>query len=107
MNNNLENKIWVFIQNRRLQKTLSNIYLNMNLNQIQGLSLTKYNSLKYFTKRKKQNKEKYNLNIPIIYSCKIIDLIRNKGIHHTLLNLIENIDNSLIIKKIIQEQKDL
>lgn len=67
MKKNLENKLWVFIQNRRLKKNLSNIYLNMNLNQILynptgGLSLTKYKSLKYFAKRKKQDKEKYTFS---------------------------------------------
>lgn len=65
MKKNLENKIWVFIQNRRLQKFLSNTNISLNFLESfksNGLSLTKYKSLKYFTKRKKQNKEKYTFN---------------------------------------------
>ena len=54
------------------------------------------NELKLF----KYVKEKYNLNIPIIYSGKIIDLLGNKGIDHNLLDLIQYIeldfDNDII-----------
>lgn len=65
MKKNLENKLWVFIQNRRLQKFLSNTNISFNFLESfesNGLSLTKYKSLKYFAKKTKQDKEKYTFN---------------------------------------------
>ena len=71
------------------------IVTNKNITELSIVNPS-INELKLF----KYVKEKYNLNIPIIYSGKIIDLLGNKGIDHNLLDLIQYIeldfDNDII-----------